>query len=70
MLGIQQRSRVRPEKLICSHFPFLSLDIPATIGQAFGISVLLCIGNTLGMVFSNETVCDINTFEYQCNGTQ
>ena len=49
MLGIQQRSRffalyfiiniifylVRPEKLICSHFPFLSLDIPATIGPGF-----------------------------------
>ena len=51
MLGIQQRSRVRPEKLICSHLPFLSLNIPATIGP-----VSLCIGNTLGMVFSNETV--------------
>ena len=35
MLGVQQRSRVRPEKLICSHFPFLSLDIPATIGPGF-----------------------------------
>ena len=31
--GIQQRSRVRPEKPICSHFPFISLDIPANIGH-------------------------------------
>ena len=44
-LGIQQRSRVRPEKLICSH-----------LGQVFWDIVSLCTGNNLGMVFSNETV--------------
>ena len=46
MLGIQQRSRVL----------FISLDIPATIGPGFWISVSLCIDNDLAIVFSNETV--------------
>ena len=55
-LGIQQRSRVRPEKLIVVIFFYKSGYSSYYLGQVFWDISLLCTGNHLGMVFSNETV--------------